>query len=119
MWYYPADVISVRVGGLIRHEGIMTHSGTIISNSRRRGGVYEESPHIFANRGKLINHGPLLDTDPDLVIARAYARIGHKYDPVHYNCEHFVRDCYGLPRSSPQKRAALGAAALIGLIAIL
>ena len=47
MWYHPGDVVRVRVNGVILHEGIMTEHGRVISNSRRRDGVFEESTRAF------------------------------------------------------------------------
>ncbi len=116
MWYRPGDIVSVRVKGGILHEGIMTETGRVISNSRRRGGVYEESVRTFTDGGKLKNHGPLNGMDSDRVLARARALIGKRYNPYSYNCEHFVSEVYGTRRSSPQKKLAIGAAALVALL---
>lgn len=118
MWYKPGDVVSVRVNG-IRHEGIITETGRIISNSRRRGGVYEESARTFAGGGKIKNHGPRKSMPPHVAIARARARIGRRYHPYSHNCEHLVREAYGEKRHSPQKRIAMGLGALLAAIAIL
>ncbi len=118
MWYYPGDVISVRVRG-VRHEGIMTEHGRVICNSRRHGGVTERSVRNFAEGRKIKNHGPLSNLSSDIVLARARAMLGRAYHPAQFNCEHFVRHCYGVDPYSPQKRQALGLAALAAAIAAL
>ena len=94
MWFSPGDIVSVRVG-TIRHEGIMTEHGRVICNSRRYGGVTEKSARDFAQGRKITNHGALNGTPSDLVLARARAQLGRRYHPVSFNCEHFVRGCYG------------------------
>ncbi len=118
MWYQPGDVVRVRVNGFIQHEGIMTDIGRVISNSRRAGRVSEESTRAFAGGRKIEHVGRLSSMPADRVIAHARARIGDPYHAYDYNCQHFVRECYGLGRRSPQKKLALGAAALVALIAI-
>jgi len=118
MWYSPGDIVSVRVG-TVRHEGIMTEHGRVISNSRRLGGVFEESLRTFAMGRKIKNHGPLRAADPSQVLARARSQIGRGYHPYTYNCEHFVRFCYGKSPYSPQKMGAMSLAALAAAIAAL
>lgn len=119
MWYCPGDVVSVRVKGAVRHEGIMTETGHVISNSRRKGGVFEESFRTFAEGRKVVNHGPRNGLNSDTVLARARSLKGRTYNPYTYNCEHFVREVYGERRHSPQKKIALGAAALLALIVVI
>lgn len=118
MWYSPGDIVSVRVGA-VRHEGIMTEHGRVISNSRRSGGVFEESLRSFAVGRRIKNHGQLRPADPKLVLAKARSQIGRAYHPYTFNCEHFVRNCYGKDPYSPQKRGALGLVALAAAIAAL
>lgn len=118
MWYQPGDVVRVKVNGFIEHEGIMTETGRVISNSRRKGGVREESVHDFCGGRQMIHVGPLSGLSPALVLSRARERLGKSYNAYHYNCQHFVRDCHGLRIKSPQKKLALGAAALAVLVAI-
>ena len=119
MWYYPGDVLAVRVHGVISHEGIVTETGRVISNSRRRGGVFEESVRDFSNGGKLVNKGGLSNLSRESVLARARSQIGRRYHALDYNCEHFVRDCYGLRPHSPQKKLAIGAALVAALAVII
>jgi cell wall-associated NlpC family hydrolase len=118
MWYRPGDVVRVTVKGGILHEGIMTEHGRVISNSRRRGGVFEESTRDFSGGRKIRNIGPLSKMNPENVLARARARIGTPYNASSFNCQHFVRECYGLGRSSPQKKILVGAGVLAAIAAI-
>ena len=119
MWYSPGDVVRVRVAGVIQHEGIMTEHGRVISNSRRRGGVFEESTRDFSGGGKIEHIGRLSNRSPGQVLAQARSCIGRGYNAYSYNCQHFVRECYGLGRSSPQKKLAVGAGILAALAAII
>lgn len=115
MWYQPGDVLAVRVKGIISHEGIVTETGRVISNSRRLGSVQEESIRTFGMGKKIINRGRLSNLSANSVLANARARIGRLYNPITYNCEHFVRECYGLRPHSPQKKLAIGAVAAAAL----
>lgn len=119
MWYHAGDVVCVRVNGFIEHEGIMTETGRVISNSRRRGRVVEESSRDFAGGRKIENMGALSSLPAAQVLSNARARLGKPYNAFSYNCQHFVRDCYGLGKRSPQKKLAVGAAAIAALIAII
>lgn len=119
MWYQPGDVVRVRVNGFIEHEGILTETGRVISNSRRSGAVIEESTRDFAGGRKIEHVGRLSNMPPEHVLTNARARLGRRYSAYSYNCQHFVRDCYGLGKRSPQKKLAVGAAAVAALIAIL
>jgi len=111
MWYNEGDLVKVRVSGAIVHEGIMAENGRVISNSRRRGGVYEESFREFSGGRKVVLAKPLSGLSHAQVLANARAKIGHPYHPSNYNCEHFVRECYGLKAKSPQKLLFAGVAA--------
>lgn len=118
MWYNPGDIVRVRVNGFIEHEGIVTEAGRIISNSRRRGRVVEETPSEFAGGRKIEYVGRLSNMPGTRVVANARLRLGRPYDAFNYNCQHFVRECSGLRKHSPQKKIALGAAAALALLAI-
>ncbi len=118
MWYSPGDIVSVRVGA-VRHEGIMTEHGRVISNSRKNGGVFEESVRSFAEGRQIKNHGQLRPADPARVLARARSQIGRAYHPYTHNCEHFVRFCYGTSPYSPQKIGGMSLVALAAAIAAL
>ena len=119
MWYNPGDVVRVTVNGFVQHEGIMTEHGRVISNSRRRGGVFEESTRDFAGGHKIQNIGRLSNLSSGTVIANARARIGRRYNAYSYNCQHFVRECYGQGASSPQKKLLISGGILAALAALL
>lgn len=114
----PGDVLCVTVYGGVRHEGIVTDTGTVISNSRRNGGVAEESVRDFAGLNKITNLGRLSTLDPFAAIYRARERLGRQYQPVRYNCQHFVRDCYQIKPKSAQRDLAVGALGILALLAI-
>jgi len=122
MWYRAGDIVQVTVYGVIRHEGIITEHGRVISNSRRRGGVFEESLKTFSAGRKITNKGPLKrpasSVTPMTALARARSRIGQSYDVVDDNCQHFVRWCYGVKPYSPQKRLALAGGMVLAILAI-
>jgi len=103
MWYNEGDLVKVRVSGAIVHEGIMAENGRVISNSRRRGGVYEESFREFSGGRKVVLAKPLSGLSHAQVLANARAKIGHPYHPSNYN--------YGLKAKSPQKLLFAGVAA--------
>lgn len=119
MWYRPGDVVRVRVKGMILHEGIMTEHGRVINNSQRRGRVVEESFRDFSAGLNVKNIGPISGMPAERVLANARARLGWRYQPYSFNCQHFVRECYGLGRVSPQKRLAVGAGVVALIAAIL
>ena len=114
----PGDVLCVTVYGGVLHEGIVTETGTVISNSRRNGGVVEEGIRDFAGLNKITNLGPLSTLAPHAAIYRARERIGRRYQPVRYNCQHFVRDCYQIKPKSAQRDLAVGALGVLALLAI-
>ncbi|MGJ8564413.1 MAG: hypothetical protein ACSHXY_12785 [Alphaproteobacteria bacterium] len=118
MWFDAGDIVRVRVNGFIEHEGIMTETGRIISNSRRRGRVVEETASEFAGGRKIEHVGRLSGLSGARTLANARLRLGRPYDAFNYNCQHFVRECSGLRKHSPQKKLALGAAAALALLAI-
>ncbi|NNC36227.1 MAG: hypothetical protein HKO02_02125 [Hyphomonadaceae bacterium] len=114
----PGDVLCVSVYGGVLHEGIVTDTGTIISNSRRNGCVMEESVRDFAGLNRITNLGRLSTLDPYVAIYRARERLGRPYQPVRYNCQHFVRDCYQIRPKSAQRDIAVGALGVLALFAI-
>lgn len=114
------DVLRVTVYGWVLHEGILTAEGTVISNSRRNGYVVEESVRAFAGGRRITNIGPLSETSPHLAIAHARTRLGQKYSLMSDNCQHFVRHCYQVKPTSPQRNVAVIAGVLAaGLFVLL
>lgn len=113
------DVLRVTVYGWVIHEGILTAEGTVISNSRRNGSVVEESVRSFANGRKVTNIGPLSETSPHVAIAHARTRLGQKYSLLSDNCQHFVRHCYKVKPTSPQRNVALVAGAVVASLIVI
>ena len=88
--FSPGDTVSVRFGGVLRHYGVVTSRGTVISNSRRHGGVVEQPLDVFANGKSVLNHGPDSDHPAYVVEKRARRKLGHSYDLTSSNCIDFV-----------------------------
>lgn len=90
----PGDVVSVRFGGVLRHYGVVTWGGRVVSNNGRYGGVVTQSLAAFARGREVTNHGP--DSGEDFLAAeRVRRRIGHDYHLTGSNCVHFVRHAHG------------------------
>lgn len=122
----PATVLSVPTNGPVEHFGILTGrhffggKPTIISPSKRRGAVVEESPMTFSDGAALLALGPWGDLSWQEKIQIARANLGRPYHLFRGNCEHFVRMCSGLEPESPQLQKAMGTLAvgamLVGLL---
>ena len=116
----PGTVIFVYIG-IIRHVGIVTDryengKPMVISNSLRKMGVYEESWDDFAC-GKEVHvleySSPL---NPDFILSKARSMLGSKWNPLKWNCEHFVTWSLNNKPHSPQLRlVAICAAVGIGI----
>ncbi|MEQ8559386.1 MAG: hypothetical protein RIB03_13795 [Henriciella sp.] len=91
----PGDVVSVRFGGVLRHYGVVTWGGRVVSNNGRYGGVVTQSVTAFARGRPVINHGPGDSAGDFLATERARRRIGHDYHLTGSNCVHFVRHAHG------------------------
>ncbi|WP_236607756.1 lecithin retinol acyltransferase family protein [Sandaracinus amylolyticus] len=72
----------------------------VVHKSKRRGVVAEESWSEFAAGRPVHVIGYLGTASPDVVIARARARIGERWSPLR-NCQHFVRACHAVVECSP------------------
>ena len=88
--FRPGDVVSVRFGGVLRHYGIVTYGGRVMSNSRRYGGVVSQTLEEFAAGRPLKWHGWEEGSDY-LALERARRRLGGDYHLTGANCVHFVR----------------------------
>lgn len=121
----PADVIAVRVRG-VTHEGLVSDvigpdgRPLVISKSKRRGAVAEESWRDFCGGRLPWVVGYIGERCPCCVLAEARSRIGEPWTIVR-NCQHFVRECHGLPSQSPGLHGASvsGIVAVAGLAAVL
>ena len=89
--FEPGDVVAIPFGIGLSHYGIVTAQGTVISNSRKHGGVVEQSLSDFAN-GK---HVRLCErTDPlngAIAENRARRAKGRSYRLTESNCAHLSR----------------------------
>jgi len=88
------EIVSIRFGpfgGLLRHYGVVTLRGTVISNSRAGEGVVEQSLKAFQNGQDLRRHGASSSQHPFIVEARARRKLGRSYDLTGSNCIDFTR----------------------------
>ncbi len=104
--YDSGDVVSIRFGGVLRHYGVVTSRGTVISNSRKHGGVVEQSLEVFADGRDIRVHGRYSDLDGYHVESRARRRIGADYDLFGSNCGHLVRHAHRRKPTPMQVAAA-------------
>lgn len=89
--FEPGDVVAIPFGIGLSHYGIVTSSGTVISNSRRHGGVVEQSFNDFAN-GKRVRLCERTDPLSGTVAAsRARRAKGWSYSLTESNCAHLSR----------------------------
>ncbi len=119
--YLPGDI--VRVGrGFYRHVGIVApwqwkQIGPHVVSLDQRG-VMCEPLSKFANGGEVRNDGAFDRSRANWAASRARQQVGRplEYNLWSNNCEHFVREMYGLPRRSPQVETFLGSLAIVGLV---
>ena len=89
--FEAGDVVAIPFGVGLSHYGIVTSRGTVISNSRKHGGVVEQSLAEFSN-GRRIRLCE--STDPlDAAVSESRARRakGSPYSLTGSNCAHFTR----------------------------
>lgn len=111
MSYAPGDCVGVDAYfRAVRHIGIVTDAvgmdgrPRVISSSAKHRGVAEEDWAEFSG-GREVYPVPWYSrTSGAETVRQARLRIGREYHAALYNCEHFVRDCYGLDVRSPQAR---------------
>lgn len=119
----PGARVGVYVGGVLRHEGIVTDTvvaggQTVISRSKRIGYAKEELMSEFVGDREVVELPPLSNLHPSLVIANARRLLGTPWRLMDANCEHFVYECFGMKPQSPQLQvwAVLGGVAAILLL---
>lgn len=115
--------VEVTVGGFmrVRHVGVISDrigadgQPMIVHASKVRGLVAETTATEFVKRqvGPLRYHGYPGQFAPDVVVARARARIGQPYEIVRRNCEHLVAEVHGLPVASPQLQSRTASGAIV------
>ncbi len=87
----PGDVISVRFGGVLRHYGVVTLSGRVLSNSREYGGVIEQSLEEFASGRPIKRHRNTSGLHYLEIEARARRAQRMSYSLTETNCIDYVR----------------------------
>lgn len=120
----PGDCIGVDAYfRTVRHLGIVTDAVgqdgrfRVVSASNRLRGVREEDFADFCHGKEAYPVLWFSGYSVEETLSRARDRIGTPYNHTQYNCEHFVKECFGLAGGSPQSRrvgyvaAAAGAAA--------
>lgn len=85
------EIVSVRFAGVLRHYGVVTSRGSVISNSREGGGVVEQSLSAFKAGRALRRHGRKSVDHPIEIEARARRKLGRSYDLTGSNCIDFTR----------------------------
>ncbi|MHA7900985.1 MAG: hypothetical protein ACX94B_14075 [Henriciella sp.] len=89
--FEPGDVVAIPFGIGLSHYGIVTASGTVISNSRKHGGVVEQSFIAFSN-GRRVRLCERVDGLDGVIAAnRARRGKGKSYRLTESNCSHFSR----------------------------
>lgn len=89
--YAVGDVVSVRFAGVLRHYGVVTLGGRVISNSGKAGGVIEQSLAAFADGRPLKHHRNRSGRHGLEVDARARRALGATYDLTGSNCIDLTR----------------------------
>ena len=92
--FQAGDRVAIPFGIGLQHYGIVTARGTVISNSRKHGGVVEQSLATFAN-GKRIRlcerkHG----LSGHIAVQRARRQIGADYRLHESNCIDLMQHSY-------------------------
>ncbi len=89
--FEPGDVVAIPFGIGLSHYGIVTASGTVISNSRKHGGVIEQSFSEFSD-GKRVRLCESVGGLEGVVAAnRARRAKGKSYHLAESNCAHLSR----------------------------
>ncbi len=97
------DIVSIRFSGVLRHYGVVTARGTVISNSQWHGGVVEQSFAAFSNGKRVRSHSRPSDTPDYVAESRARRALGSRYDLAGSNCIDLVRHAHR-KRPSPWQR---------------
>jgi len=108
--FVAGDMVAVRFGLVMSHYGVVTSGGTVISNSRKNGGVVEQSFAEFADGREVRCCGETDHLDAFAVERRARRAKGARYDLTGSNCSHFTRWTYKRkPTAMQVASATLGA----------
>jgi len=117
----PGTTVYMAYLGLVFHKGIVSDcwwndKPMIIDNSLRFGVAERPWDTFAAGQTVYIQEYPQLPAS--VVLCRARRMIGIPYNLFSFNCEHFVKICYGQRVESPQVAAALYAAVAFGFLAL-
>ncbi len=89
--FAAGDVISIRFAGVLRHYGVVTARGTVISNSRAHGGVVEQTLIEFEAGRRARRDRTETDAHPFEIEARARRALGAGYALAGSNCIDLTR----------------------------
>ncbi|MEL6858362.1 MAG: hypothetical protein AAFO74_08250 [Pseudomonadota bacterium] len=104
--FEPGDMIAIPFGIGLLHYGIVTARGTVISNSRKHGGVVEQSFLDFAS-GKRVRLCERTDVLGGAVAERrARQALGGRYRLTESNCAHLTRRSHRQKPTSVQIASA-------------
>lgn len=104
------DTIAVRFGGVLWHYGVVTSSGTVITNSRKRGGVVEQSLSEFAQGRRIRLCGQANTLDGVNIERRARRALGSDYKLTQSNCIDLTRRTHRQSPTPWQVTAAVSSA---------
>jgi hypothetical protein len=90
----------------------------VISNSRRRGGAFEECWSEFSGGMPVTVKEARSGAQGHTTVTRARSMLGAAWRPVEFNCEHFVEEACGRTRRSAQLHAASMISVLLGLLVL-
>lgn len=91
----PGDIVSVRFAGVLRHYGVVTFGGRIVSNSQRHGGVVSQSLAEFSGGKTVSRHGRADPETAYLADHRAHRHLGADYHLTGSNCIDYTRRARG------------------------
>jgi len=117
----PGSLLKAKksVGLPLDHSGIFAGSqkgGTpIVLHSRQRGVVWTTFEEFSLGREVQIVDVPATLEHQRVVLQRAWSQIGHPFDLLIANCEHFASWAFYGEAESPQLKKYVGAAILGGL----
>lgn len=118
----PGSIVSVRTDPFVRHYGILTDEGTVVSASKKHKEVVEQPLEDFAygSRGKSFRvDGYPSELPAKEVIEYARSKLGEPYHLTQSNCEHLVHAAHGKVSRSKQLekyRDVLGRLAFVAIL---
>jgi hypothetical protein len=107
IWHHAIVAEDVHLNGCCGRVKVIHNSGTANEKLRGKGAsVREEETDIDLRKDELYRHN--YDSvggrrySADEIVRRARSRIGEKYNPLTFNCEHFARWCTSGEQKSEQ-----------------